>query len=85
MTIERNTQAPLPDRLSDYLNEAQLRTISKMEGFGWKLFFIRRPLFQETITIMQSPDCTETALIETDGNFIQAHDVYIRPSRPDAA
>ena len=85
MPIERNTQPALPERLSEYLNEAQLRTIEKMEGFGWKLFFIRRPLFQETITIMQSPDCQETSLIETDGNFIQSHDVYIRPSRAEVA
>ena len=80
MSIERNTQPPIAERLSEYLNEAQLRTIGKMEGFGWKLFFIRRPLFQETITIMQSPDGTDTALIETDGRIIQPHDVYIRPA-----
>ena len=84
MDNKRDKQPPIPENLSEYLNDAQLRTINKMEGFGWKLFFIRRPLFQEVITIMQSPDGSDTALIETDGNFIQAHDVYIRPAA-DAA
>ena len=84
MDNKRDKQPPIPENLSEYLNDAQLRTINKMEGFGWKLFFIRRPLFQEVITIMQSPDGSDTALIEIDGNFIQSHDVYIRPAA-DAA
>ena len=78
MKNNRDKQAAIPSNLSEYLNEIQMATISKLENFGWKLFFIRRPLFQEVITIMHFPTSGETALIEQDGIVNKAHDVYVR-------
>ena len=37
---------PLPKILKEVLNEAQLITLNKIEGFGWELEFIRRELYQ---------------------------------------
>ena len=80
MEDKREKQPALPERLNEYLNQAQIATINKMEKFGWELFFIRRPLFQEVLTIMHFPSSGETALIEQDGSFNKAHDVYVRPA-----
>jgi hypothetical protein len=80
MDDKRDNQPPIPDNIKQYLNDAQLVTIGQMESFGWELFFIRRPLFQETLTIMYFPSSGETAVIEQDGTFNKAHDVYVRPA-----
>ncbi len=80
MEDKRDKQPPIPVRLSEYLNQAQIATINKMEQFGWELFFVRRPLFQEVITIMRFLQSGETALIEEDGSFNRAHEVYVRPA-----
>ena len=34
---KREGMNPVPENLKNILNEAQLRTLDKMEGFGWKL------------------------------------------------
>lgn len=78
MEKNRNHEPAIPNNLSEYLNKLQMATINKMEEFGWKLFFVRRPLFQEITAIMHFPSSGETALIEQDGAFNKAHDVYVR-------
>jgi len=80
MDDKRDRQPAVPEKISEYLNKAQIATIDKMERFGWQLFFIRRPLFQEVITIMHFIETGETALIEEDGTFNRAHQVYVRPA-----
>ena len=59
----------LPSSLDGFLNEMQLATLNKMEGFGWMLAFIRRPLFQESIPVLMHPDCHRFGTLEHDGVF----------------
>lgn len=74
----RIKQKPIPDNPSEYLNHHQLESINKLEGFGWELFFIRRAIPEEVLTIMRFPSTGMTALIEKDGSINTSHDVYIR-------
>lgn len=79
MEIERRRQAnQVPDCLDDVLNEEQLFTMSKMEGYGWKLAFIRRPLFQDIVTVLFHPDNNNLGILETDGTLNMQPDIKFR-------
>jgi len=75
---KRYTEVPVPDNLDDYLNEAQLRTLRKVEDFGWQLAFIRRPLFQDIVPVVVSDDGTKHGVLEEDGNINMQHELMIR-------
>ena len=70
MGIERRHEGNrFPENLDDMLNEEQLFTMNKMEGFGWKLAFIRRPLFQEIVAVLSHPDNHTYGILEDDGRL----------------
>ena len=70
MGIERRHEGnQFPENIDYILNEEQLFTLNKMEGFGWKLTFIRRPLFQEIITVLTHSDNDAYGILEGDGRL----------------
>lgn len=69
---------PIPENLKEVLNEAQLLTLSKMEGFGWRLKIVRRPLFQEVVSMLFHPDSNEYGVLEDDGTLNMQTDIKIR-------
>ena len=70
MGIERRHEGnQFPDNFDDILNEEQLFTMNKMEGFGWKPAFVRRLLFQEIITVLSHPDNGTYGILEGDGRL----------------
>jgi hypothetical protein len=75
---KRYTEVPVPDNLDDYLNEGQLRTLRKVEDFGWRLAFVRRPLFQDIVPVVVSDDGTKHGVLEEDGNINMQHELMIR-------
>ncbi|UCC57167.1 MAG: hypothetical protein JSU75_05405 [Gammaproteobacteria bacterium] len=75
---KRYTEVPVPDNLDEYLNEAQLRTLRKVEDFGWQLAFIRRPLFQEILPVVVSDDGVKHGVLEEDGSINMHHKLLIR-------
>jgi hypothetical protein len=40
-----------------------------MQGIGWHLYFIRRPLFQAPTAVMINDEGTNIAMIEQNGHF----------------
>ncbi len=66
-TDRRGEGNQVPARLKEVLNKTQLSTLSKMEGFGWILAFIRRPLFQKTVPVLLHPDGNKLGTLEEDG------------------
>jgi hypothetical protein len=75
---KRYTEVPVPENLDEYLNEFQLRTLRKVEDFGWRLAFIRRPLFQEIVPVVVSDDGTKHGVLEEDGSINMHHKLLIR-------
>ncbi|MDH5469741.1 MAG: hypothetical protein OEX75_04075, partial [Gammaproteobacteria bacterium] len=70
MTVERRNEGnQLPAHPDEALNEMQLITLKKMEQFGWILAFIRRPLFQETVTVLRHQDCHKFSVLNEDGTL----------------
>lgn len=74
----RRGQEPVPAQLHDVLNEVQLLELRQVEDFGWSLQFIRRPLFQDVIPVVYSPDTRSYAIIEKDGRINKDPDIEFR-------
>lgn len=69
---------PIPLNLREYLNEDQRRTLRQVEGFGWQLAFIRRPLFQEPLVVIKNSEGSGFSVLEPDGSINAEADVVIR-------
>ena len=75
---QRTGENPIPDNLKEILNEAQLLSLGKMEGFGWELKFIRRPLSQEIVSVLFHPLSNKFGILEDDGTLNTHPDIEIR-------
>ena len=61
--IKELVDKPVPDNMNDYLNEAQSSELHHIESFGWTLNYIRRPLFQERVVVVISPDGSSIGIL----------------------
>ena len=59
----------IPKKLLRYMNKEQRHTYLKMQLYGWRLKFIRRPLSQKPVCVFTDPKGTALAVIEEDGTF----------------
>jgi hypothetical protein len=72
----RKGRNPIPEELDTVLNNLQLQALEKIERFGWKLKFVRRPLFQEVTPVISNPHNTQHAVLECDGDInMQVSDI----------
>jgi hypothetical protein len=79
MRIERRSEGnQVPDSLDEVLNEEQLFALNKMDGFGWILAFIRRPLFQNIVPVLSHSDTGKLGILEDDGALNLRHDIDFR-------
>jgi hypothetical protein len=76
---KRTGAEPIPANLDRFLNRLQLATLRKIEDFGWHLWFVRRPLFQDVVAVVADSAFTATAILEEDGVMNKRHNLYIRP------
>lgn len=79
MDEKRERKKPLPPNVKKFLNDAQQSQLSTIEGFGWNLKFIRRPLFQNPVVVVVSPDGHSVGILEDDGRLNLEPDIEIRP------
>ena len=66
---KRNGMAPIPGNLDELLSHTQLNALQKFEKSGWRLCFVRRPLFQEPVALILSPRGDRLAALELDGQI----------------
>lgn len=79
MGVERRKQdSQMHDSLDDILNEAQLVTLNNMEGFGWSLAFVRKPLFQEVVPVLLHLDNDKLGTLDQDGKLNVQPDIKFR-------
>jgi hypothetical protein len=74
----RRGDKPVPDNLDEVLNNLQVLALQKAEGFGWKLKFVRRPLFQEVVPVITDPSGEKLGVLETNGEINMHPDTKIR-------
>ena len=76
---ERRTgQVAIPDDMIDELNELQHQTLARLEGFGWSVGFVRRPLFQDRVVMLFDPSGKEHAVLKEDGSIDRTSDIPVR-------
>lgn len=60
------------------MNEAELAELVTIEGFGWNLKFIRRPINEDNIVVVVSPDGGSIGVLEDDGRLNLDPNIIIR-------
>ncbi len=75
---KRRGELAIPINIRQFLNEDQMLSLRQMEGFGWHLMFIRRPLFQDPQVILGNADETILGTLSEDGDLDTDTDVPIR-------
>lgn len=76
---KRKGDEPVPDKLKNYLSDAQLVALHKIEGFGWSLNYIRRPLFEEPVIVVSNADGSSIGILEEDGRLNLEPGIVTRP------
>ena len=74
---KRKGSKAIPSNVKKYLNESQQVELRTIEGFGWDIKFIRRPLFQEPVVMVMSPDGNSIGTLEEDGQLNLDADINI--------
>lgn len=74
----RLTAGTSPSHLRAQLNEAQLTTLGELERFGWEVQFIRRPLFQEPVTVVVDGDRKCHAVLTLEGDLDETSGISLR-------
>ena len=75
---KRTGQEAIPDNLDDWLTPDQTQMLHQIESFGWRLKFIRRPVFQDPIVILVSDDGKKIGVLEKDGRVNMDPNITIR-------
>jgi len=75
---KRNSEVSIPENLEEYLNDAQMRSLVRVEEFGWRLAFIRRPVFQDIVPVIVSDNGERHGVLEKDGSINTQHELVIR-------
>lgn len=71
-------EVAVPDDIRSRLNELQNQTLARIEGFGWSVGFVRRPLFQDQVVVLFDPSGKQYAILNEDGTLDQASEIDIR-------
>ena len=66
---KRKGESPIPDNVKEMLNEEQMIALRKIEGYGWQLRFVRRPLFQAVVPVVVSGKGDQIGILEEDGRL----------------
>jgi len=74
----RIDQKAVPDDIKTLLTTEQLLTVARLEGFGWSIRFVRRPLFQDHTVVLFDPSGQRHAILEKDGSLDTTADIQVR-------
>lgn len=68
----------IPNDIKSRMTELQRGTLARLEGFGWSIEFVRRPLFQDQIIVLVDPAGAEHAVLQEDGSMDRNINLTIR-------
>ena len=75
---KRTGETPIPENLEEVLNAVQLLALRRMEGYGWALKFVRRPLFQSVVPVLLHAEGDRFGILEDDGTLNSQPDIRVR-------
>ncbi|RMG34521.1 MAG: hypothetical protein D6720_09110 [Gammaproteobacteria bacterium] len=65
----RRGEPAIPENLDEFLTPQQRHGLRQVESFGWRLAFVRHPLFQEPTVVVARPGDNAYASITPDGDL----------------
>lgn len=68
----------IPEDIKSRMTGLQHGTLARLEGFGWSIKFVRRPLFQEQVIVIVDPAGLDHAILREDGTMDRNIDFPIR-------
>lgn len=68
----------IPEDIKTRLTQLQRYALANLEGFGWSIRFVRRPLFQEQVVLLVDPSGEQYAVLTEDGTVDRNIDFAIR-------
>jgi len=71
--------------LKKILNPKQLAALSECQCFGWKLKFIRYPLFQEPVPVFYNAKIGQIGVLDPDGHINMDMELEVRSSTPESS
>lgn len=75
---KRKAQAPIPDGLNALLTPPQRLSLHQLESFGWRIAFVRRPLFQDPVVVLCNSGGDQFGVLEPGGELNLQADLKIR-------
>ena len=68
----------IPEDLEARMTELQRHALKQLEGFGWSIKFVRRPLFQDPVIVLVDPSGARHAVLTEDGSIDRDTDFIVR-------
>ena len=68
----------IPEDLQALMTELQRHALKQLEGFGWSIKFVRRPLFQDPVILLVDPSGERHAVLTEDGSIDRDTDFIVR-------
>lgn len=68
----------IPEDLQARMTELQRHALRQLEGFGWSIRFVRRPLFQDLVIVLGDPSGERHAVLTEDGSIDRDTDFTFR-------
>jgi len=75
---KRRSEPAVPQNLENLLSTVQLYTLHQLENYGWHLAFVRRPLFQPVLPVVENPEHTAFGVIDEEGELELRPDLKTR-------
>ena len=75
---KRTGQLPVPENLEDWLNHTQMQMLHNIERLGFRLIFMRRPVFKDPIPVIISGNGKDIGILEKDGRINMEADLILR-------
>lgn len=75
---KRKGDAAIPENLRQVLTPAQAKTLDEIRMLGWKLRFVRRPLFLDPVPVVSNAKNDQIGILDPDGKICIETDVRIR-------
>lgn len=74
----------IPENLRQVLTAAQAKTLEDIKPLGWKLKFVRRPLFMEPIPVVSNASNDQIGILDPDGKINIDTGFQMRPDSAGA-
>jgi len=72
----------IPANLRQVLTASQAKTLDEIGRLGWKLRFVRQPLFMDPVPVVSNASDDQIGVLDPDGKIQIDPEYRLRPDRP---